>query len=84
MFVGADVEPMIPMTINSAEAPVWIEFGPPLDNPDFSFNSISVESQASTPGLALTVEEFNFSTGAYEVVGEESECLIDTMSWNRF
>ena len=61
-------------TLNSTEAPVWIVFdGPPLDNADFSINAVSVESQSSTPGLTLTVEEFNFSTNAYVVIGEENE-----------
>ena len=62
--------------LNSKEAPVWVEFeGPPFFF-DFDIGNeigIVVESQANTPGLTLTVEEFNFSNNSYEVIGEVSE-----------
>ena len=62
-------------TLNSLEAPVWIEFEgqTPITEPSIQSLEVLFESQASTPGLTLTVEEFNFSTNSYEVIGEESE-----------
>ena len=55
--------------LNSSEAPVWIEFEA---EPIVEFD-VFIESQAGTPGLTLTIEEFNFSTGVFEVIAEESE-----------
>lgn len=59
-------------TINSSEAPVWLEFEgtnlAPNDYRDFVLNS-----SAGTPGITLTVEEWNWDTNSYEMIGEESE-----------
>ena len=63
--------------LNSEEAPVWIEFEgqSPFIITGRQTVEVLFESQASTPGLTLTVEEFNFSTNVYEVIGEESESV---------
>ena len=60
-------------TLSSVEAPVWIVFdGRAQSGAGVAVSTVGIESQASTPGLTLTIEEFNFSTGAYEVIGEEN------------
>ena len=62
--------------LNSTEAPVWIEFDglAPVLNKSIDYG-VFVVSQASTPGLTLTVEEFNFATNAYELIGELDEAF---------
>lgn len=59
-------------TINSEEAPVWLilDGTSTINEPG---GSVFIESQAGTPGLTLTVEEFNFSTNSYEVIGTTAE-----------
>ena len=60
-------------TLNSTEAPVWLVFnGRGPSGVGASVTEVGIEANAGTPGLTLTIEEFNFSTGAYEVIGEEN------------
>ena len=55
-------------TLNSSEAPVWLIF-----DGNGSAAEIRVESNANTPGLAYTVEAFNWNAGSYDVVGIQTE-----------
>ena len=57
-------------TLNSIEAPVWLEFFAIANN---SATSLQVESNALTPGLTYTVEAFNYSTTSYEEIGIQTE-----------
>ena len=52
-------------TINNSEAPVWLVFEGNANNA-FEF---LVESQSGTPGLAYTVEAYDWNTGQYDVIG---------------
>lgn len=55
-------------TINSTEAPVWVEFfGTAIGSTD-----IHVESQAGTPGLTYTVEAWNWISSGYEELANEA------------
>ena len=60
-------------TLNASEAPVWLEFDGVSTTDTPSSLSFEIESNANTPSIELTTELFNFDTGAYEVVGVESE-----------
>ena len=51
-------------TLNSSEAPAWVEFFGTATNAI----SISVESQAGTPGLTGTLEAFNWNSDTYDVI----------------
>ena len=54
-------------TINSTEAPVWLEFqGTIAATP--SALDIVVESQSGTPGLAFTIEAFNWPSQSYDTI----------------
>ena len=55
--------------LNSAEAPVWLIFDAVANDPA----ELLVESSANTPGLASTVEAFNWSTSSYDVIGVTPE-----------
>ena len=59
-------------TLNSAEAPVWLIFDGQVANAPSSL-SLTVVSQAGTPGLTRTIEAFNFATQTYDVLDENSE-----------
>jgi len=61
--------------LNSNEAPVWVEFDGTAIFSQSNTLSVEFESQAGTPGLTLTIEEFNFSTNSYEAVSVESESV---------
>ena len=56
-------------TLNSEEAPVWLEFFAAAP----SATNFRVESSAGTPGLEYTVEAFNFVTNSYDVIGTQTE-----------
>ena len=56
-------------TLTGDEAPVWLIF----DGNLASASSFEVESSAGTPGLTYTAEAFNWTTGAYEVIGTQDE-----------
>lgn len=58
-------------TINSDEAPVWLIF----DGVAAGATSFRVESSAGTPGLAYTVEAFNWATEAFEEIGTQAEAF---------
>lgn len=58
---------------SSDEAPIWLSFDGFLDDPNQFPVGFQIESQAGTPGLTLTVEEYNWDTSAYEILGEEFE-----------
>ena len=60
-------------TLNNTEAPVWLV----LEGTGSSRAIINIESSAGTPGLAITVEEWNWTTNNYEVVGIENESVED-------
>jgi len=65
-------------TINSLEAPVWIEFEAVLDG-SASYN-LNYESQAGTPGLTVTAEQFNYNSNSYDVIGTAPETFnVDTV-----
>ena len=65
-------------TINSLEAPVWIEFEAVLDG-SASYN-LNYESQAGTPGITVTAEQFNFNTSSYDIIGTAPETFnVDTV-----
>ncbi len=67
-------------TINSAEAPVWLIFNGtlPTDSPDSL--KIFLESQAGTPGLTHTLEAWNWTSLAYDVVDvSEASFNIDSI-----
>lgn len=55
--------------ISPVEAPVWIEF---FGNGECA-STVEIESQAGTPGLAYTVEAWNFVSGSYEELGTQPE-----------
>lgn len=54
-------------TLNSSEAPVWLIFDVQLATTPTA-SKIAVESNANTPGLALTVEAYDWGTSQYEIV----------------
>lgn len=56
-------------TLNNTEAPVWIRFEGNVPGA----NEFLIESQAGTPGLSLTIEAWNYTSGSYDVLGEFSE-----------
>ena len=56
-------------TLNPNEPPVWLIFEGTSPNLDPSSFSVSIESQANTPGISLTVEAFNFVGQTYEQIG---------------
>ena len=68
--VSYDVQPGF--TLNNLEAPIWLEFTGELNelNNDMRFE---IESQANTPGVAMTLELLNHITGSYEEVLTTSE-----------
>ena len=55
--------------LNNTEAPVWLIFDAVAPNAIAFF----VESQAGTPGLTYTVEAFDFTTQAFNIIGTEAE-----------
>ncbi len=59
-------------TVNSSEAPVWVEFQGNVGTGGGDFD-LTVESQAGTPGLTYTVEMWNFNNNRYDVVGVTGE-----------
>lgn len=54
-------------TISSKEAPVWLIFDATLAQSPSSLELVA-EAQAGTPGLASTLEAFNWNTSAYDEV----------------
>ena len=71
------------LRLNSDEAPVSLEFDGHWEFNLFGQQEISILSQAGTPGLTLTVEEWNWSTSSYEIVGAENESF-NTYSAKKF
>lgn len=69
--------------INSDEAPVWLIFDGATAQLEPNSMNIAVESQAGTPGLAATVEAFNWTNQTYEIVGTFDESF-NTDSVNTF
>lgn len=59
---------------NSNEAPIWLTFDGAVE-PKLGAPEMEMESQAGTPGLTLTVEEYNWNTSLFETVGQESEAF---------
>lgn len=53
--------------INSSEAPVWLIFDSALPSAPTTL-AIQAEMNAGTPGIENTLEAFNWSTNAYDVV----------------
>ena len=56
-------------TINSSEAPVWLIFDGTAPN----VAEVQLESQAGTPGLAYTVEAFNWNSNSFDVIDTRAE-----------
>ena len=56
-------------TLNDLEAPIWLIF----DGNAPSSNEFIVESQAGTPGLTYTMEAWNFTTNAFEIIDTQPE-----------
>jgi len=54
--------------LNNTEAPVWLIFNTDLSQGDPAALDIQFEAQASTPGLTITTEAWNWTTSAYEAV----------------
>ncbi len=54
--------------INSGEAPVWLIFDATLPSDHPGSLEIVVESQVGTPGLTGTLESWNWTLAAYDVV----------------
>lgn len=61
-------------TINNTEAPVWLIFDAAISGTPSSL-VFDRESQAGTPGLSVTTEAFNWTTGAYVVVDVTDEAF---------
>ena len=59
-------------TLNSNEAPVWLEF---VSMVEVGFEyQLAIESNANTPGLTYTVEARNYANGGnFEVIGTAAE-----------
>ncbi len=55
-------------TINSSEAPVWLIFDGTLPSDSPGSLKIILESQAGTPGLTHTLEAWNWTSLAYDIV----------------
>ncbi len=55
-------------TLNSKEAPVWLIFDATLPSDSPMSLEIVIESQAGTPGLTGTLEAWNWTSAAYDVV----------------
>ena len=60
-------------TLNGNEFPVWIVFSSDLSTNDPSTFEVLVESSANTPSISKSIEAFNFLTGQYEIVSQNSE-----------
>jgi hypothetical protein len=60
------------LTLDSSEAPVWIEFEGTLPTDSPTSLSVTLEASANTPNLSQTIEAFNWLTGQYEEVGVQS------------
>ena len=56
------------LVLNTAEAPVWLIFDGVLPSDSPSALELVMESQAGTVGLTGTLEAFNWTTNAYDVV----------------
>ncbi len=66
--------------INSAEAPVWLIFDGTLPSDSPVSLEIVMESQAGTPGLTHTLEAWNWTSLAYDVVDvADASFNIDTI-----
>ena len=59
-------------TINSIEAPVWLIFDGTLPNDHPGSLLVVMESQAGTPGLTATLEAWNWTLAAYDVIDVSS------------
>lgn len=59
-------------TLNANEAPVWVVFDGVLLAADPCWLDFSIESQASTPGLTLIVELWNWNDHCYDLLAVES------------
>jgi len=55
-------------TLTNLEAPVWLVLDGTLPTPSVNALLLSVESQASTPGLAGTMEAFNWITSTFQEI----------------
>ena len=67
--------------LNDVEAPVWLIYDADVFA-GFDYE-LTVEAQAGTPGLERVVEQFNYTTSSYDVVGAEPESFnIDSISTN--
>jgi hypothetical protein len=60
------------LTLDSSEAPVWIEFEGTLPTDSPTSLAVTLEASANTPNLSQTIEAFNWLTGQYEEVGVQS------------
>ncbi len=56
------------LTINSGEAPVWLIFDGTLPSDNPTSLEIVMESNVGTPGLTHTLEAWNWTSAAYDVV----------------
>ncbi len=65
------------MTINSGEAPVWLIFDGTLPNNNPVSLQIVMESTAGTPGLTHTLEAWNWTSMAYDVVDVSAASFND-------
>ena len=59
-------------TLNSSEAPVWLIFDALLPSNSPATLTLTIESQANTPGLTATVESLNWNTGLFETIDDSA------------
>jgi hypothetical protein len=63
--------------INSSEAPVWLIFDGSLPSDNPTSLGIVMESNVGTPGLTHTLEAWNWTSAAYDIVD------VSTASFNK-
>ncbi len=54
--------------VNSSEAPIWLIFDATLPSDNPGSLEVVLESQAGTPGLTHTLETWNWTSSAYDVI----------------
>ena len=59
--------------LNSTEPPVWLEFVADVQGSVPSNLRVMVESQATTPGIEIEIEAWNFTTMAFESIISKNE-----------
>ncbi len=67
-------------TINNTEAPVWLVFDANAPNA----TEISVTSTAGTPGITVSAECFNWTTGMYVHVGTPEDETFNSQTKHTF